>query len=107
MIVRNITVRTICVLVILINLNSGMTCSNLPQIIIFSLLKAQCDSLNQVSVVSFNLAGSDPLIVRADQSQLFGFSLELRAKPGPPSLYVGDPLHQQQGDVPGAVYQCR
>ena len=71
------------------------------------IFKSQCDSLNPVSVLSFNLAGSAPLILSGEEAQLFGFSLELRGRPGQPSLYVGDPLHLQLGQVTGAVFQCR
>ena len=74
--------------------------------LIINLVKTYCDSLNQVSVLSFNVAGSDPLILRGDQSQLFGYSLELSVV-AQPALYVGDPLHQEDGEVPGAVHQCR
>ena len=57
-------------------------------------------------MLSFNLAGSDPLILRGEDPQLFGYSLELSER-GQPALYVGDPLHHGDGDVPGAVHQCR
>ena len=108
MIVRNRTVRTVGVLGILINLNSGRKCSSLPTKIsdLLSKLIVEMASLNQVSVFSFNVAGSDPLILTGEDAQLFGYSLELsgRAQLG---LYVGDPLHQDATDVPGAVHQCR
>ena len=57
-------------------------------------------------MLSFNVAGSDPLILSGEQSQLFGYSLELSG-PVQPGLYVGDPLHREDGEVPGAVHQCR
>ena len=71
------------------------------------IFQSQCDSLNPVSVLSFNLAGSAALILSGEEAQLFGFSMELVARPGQPSLYVGDPLHLQLGRVTGAVFQCR
>ena len=49
---------------------------------------------------------SDPLILSGEDSQLFGYSLELSGG-SQPGLYVGDPLHQEASDVPGAVHQCR